>query len=406
MSKVPPLRAAKKPNIFGAIDKKESEFSTEKIGENSPDLTQPELGFLNNSLVTALVTDKESISNPLVTALVTDKESISNRGDVFENADNSNKELISNRISNRKNTPISNPLVTALVTAKRRETRRQIYPNMTYQQVKELVGALSGNQLKVVRLVAKLCHSRQLLSSGPIPTETLRTMINGNTDVVKSTTEKLRIKGFVDRDKINKGKRGNCGFVVLCTTAYVRDAALEIESISNPLVTALVTAKTPPLVTHKEPHKEPHASSSSSINLERERKTTTTREPELPDEWKTIDCAPLQAVGIEFGESHLLRLYESGKTNHVQVQENIKRVAFAVKNKTQIFKKNPVAMLMGLLPKGKDFDVPQGYYNSVAQKVIEPVNGDERSTPEDKALAYESQAKLHIAGLLKSMPKS
>ena len=149
-------------------------------------------------------------------------------------------------------------------------------------------------------------------------------------------------------------------------------------------------------------------SSSSSIKERRDPKTTTTTKSELPDDWKKIDCAPLREQAEGFGEDHLRRLLKLGTTNPDQIQENINRISYAVKNKTQTFKKTPIAMLMGLCSEGKYFDPPKGYglinqpdKVKSADKAKEP-----QSIPQEETAAAE--AKRQIAALtahLKEMPR-
>jgi hypothetical protein len=155
-------------------------------------------------------------------------------------------------------------------------------------------------------------------------------------------------------------------------------------------------------------------SSSSSLKEERDPKTTTTAKSELPDDWKEINCAPLRDLREPFGENHLRRLLKIGKTNPIQVQENIKRVAYAIKHKTQTFKKSPIAMLMGLLSEGIDFDAPKGYQSPMI-KFKEPealISSQENEIQNSKSsdeleAAAATEAKRQIAALtahLKDMP--
>ncbi|MEO5969124.1 MAG: hypothetical protein ABIQ95_04290 [Bdellovibrionia bacterium] len=151
-------------------------------------------------------------------------------------------------------------------------------------------------------------------------------------------------------------------------------------------------------------------SSSSSLKEGRDPKTTTTTKFELPGDWKEIDCAPLRDLTEPFGENHLRRLFKSGKTNPAQVQESIKRVAYAVKNKTQTFRKTPTAMLMGLLSEGIDFDAPKGYYSIMQseQAISTKAEEEPESTQEEKAAAEEAKAIIKNLGksLFGEMPKT
>ena len=157
-------------------------------------------------------------------------------------------------------------------------------------------------------------------------------------------------------------------------------------------------------------------SSSSSIKERRDPKTTTTTKSELPDEWQEIDCAPLREQSEGFGEDHIERLWKLGTTNPAQVQENIKRIAFAIKHKTQKFTKSPIAMLMGLAKAGKNFDPPKDYNPEIQSRI-----GSEGLKPESKWEENEdpsglnprveaqaaAEAKRQIAALtahLKDMP--
>ena len=406
MAKVPPLRKAKKPNIAGGIPENEEKKSSD-VEPTFDFITQdkngvkPDVGFtqnngdFSNSLVTPLVTPlvtrientENLISNPLVTPLVTRK--------------NDDASLI------------SNPLVTPLVTRKWTKPKRLIHENLTYKETRDLVLALGGKHKTLVHLVAKLCHRRRELSSGPITTETLRSELRANSDVVKSTIEKVRAKGFVDRDKVNTGKRGNVGFVVLTTTAYIRDSVIELESISNPLVTPLVTRKNDDASLISNPLVTPlvtQSPCSSSTPQARAFLPTTTEvtQGELPDEWMKVDFKPVNDLGERMGKQHLETLFKSGKTTPEKVQESVNRIAFAVNNKTQVIKKTPTAMLMGLLPKGKEFDPPKGYYKVVTKSRFDEedsVTENDDKSPEDIA-REKDDAKQFLKTLTGNIIKS
>ena len=190
---------------------------------------------------------------------------------------------------------------------------------------------------------------------------------------------------------------------------------IELRPISNQLATTLATSKLPELATSKQPHKQPVAPCSSSTSPARAFLQTTTEATEitpdeLPDEWMKVDFKPINSLGERMGKQHLDTLFKSGKTSPEKVQESVNRIAFAVRNKTQVIKKTPTAMLMGLLPKGKEFDPPKGYYKAVVKSKFDDetndIGSEESSTEDDKKKAEEARHRLQIGGFFHGMPKT
>jgi hypothetical protein len=383
------------------------------VATQPPGLSNP----ISNQLATSRDLNKQPVSNHISNQLATsrdlNKQPVSNQ---LGGSENPNKQPVSNHISNQLKGAISNQLATTLATRKIWKFTKVVHENLTYLHTMDLVARLCGNKRKVLMLICKRCTENRSTSSGPITTDMLRQAIGGNSNTANTVVERLIIQGFIWRDKRIPGKRGTGGFSCFCTTAYIRDAVTELWGISNQLATTLATSETRELATSKQPHKQPVGPSSSSIKSESLKTTTTTKtKPELPDEWKEIDCAPLREQSEGFGEDHLRRLWNLGTTTPSKVQENIRRIAFAVKHKTQRFTKTPVAMLMGLAKSDGEFDPPKGYYSgSGSIKDIEDTrndNTDPQLTLKSERLETEAalEARRQIAALtahLKEMPKN
>ncbi|MCE3239020.1 MAG: hypothetical protein K0R24_2001 [Gammaproteobacteria bacterium] len=204
------IKIIRKPPSIAIDDRPYSITHTEKI---KPGEINNKLPLISNQLVT-------DISNQLVI----NKESISNQSYKNNLITKTNKEPISKRISNRDKEPISNQLVSGLVTTE------------------SIVSKISGHQRKILFYIVEDCIYRGKLISGFITNEILRSITNTTSHTVKTAIQRLIKKGLLKRET---GQRGQGGFSSFSITQDIREAILKEKrnpSISNQLVSELVTA--------------------------------------------------------------------------------------------------------------------------------------------------------------------
>lgn len=242
---------------------------------------------------------------------------------------------------------------------------------------------LLGIKRDVVKFVFNQCKfNGNLEGTEYLSYEHLSEAIGYKKSSMKTTVFRLREEGYLIRvDRVD----GRGGLIRLKLNDSLYKTMLFSES-SNLKREDNATRTRHERDTIRDTEGDTTLSSSSSIQEQSSKKTTTTK-TELPDEWKLIDCSPLRELAEGFGESHLIRLFKTGKTTPEKVQESIKRIAFAVKYKTQTFKKTPIAMLMGLLADGNEFDPPKGYYSMILPREPEAINEEESDLPSTNAEA-------------------
>jgi predicted transcriptional regulator len=310
--------------------------------------------FISNQLVTnisnLLVINKEPVSNPI------DKD------DIFQKT---NKEPISKRISNHNKESISNQLVSELVT------------------IQSIVSKISGHQRKILFYIVEDCIYRGKLISGFITNEILRNITNTTAHTVKTATQRLIKKGLLKRET---GQRGQGGFSSFTITQEIREAVLKEKrnpSISNQLVSGLVTAISNPLVTNKEADKEPRVlSSSSSLRL----KETTTG---LDEEWK-FDIASYTSFG--FSKTQIQQLASLGTISAIQVQQSLMEFNHDLENDNlPPIKTNKLNFLMGLLRTGHCY-ISESYRNEQEKTIklmAERIEKRKRAILEEKFILWE-----------------
>ena len=178
------------------------------------------------------------------------------------------------------------------------------------------------------------------------------------------------------------GRDGKGGWTIFSITEATRNAALEISKIvSNSNQTVIKTVIQ--TVSKQESKQESRLSSSSSIKVLENLKTTTTNKREeenkrqnLSEEWGVIDFSSLVEIG--FSRNHLIQISQQGKLSVEQVQDSINAFAFDLKKnqKTKAIHGSPLGFFMGILRKGCPYTPPENY-----------------ESPEDEALRKYLEAK-------------
>ena len=219
----------------------------------------------------------------------------------------------------------------------------------------------TGLQRKILFYIVEDCIFRGRLTSGFISSEVLREVTKTTTKTIKTATQRLINKGLIKREKGQRGRGGFCSFII---TENVKDSVLKEKrnsSISNQLVSELVTTISNQLVTNREAHREPNPSSSSSsyINNLNINKTTITADDKknfLPEEWLKIDTTPLEH--IHFSKTQLRQLVD--KNLPEIVQESINLFAYEILQEPEKYTQ-PLNVLMGVLRQGNAWASPKGY---------------------------------------------
>jgi predicted transcriptional regulator len=258
------------------------------------------------------------------------------------------KESNDNQISNQIAPKISNQLVSQLVT-------NGAPVELTLDSVRRLY----GHQRNILFYIVEHCSLRGQLTSGPITNESLRFLTKTDADTIKTAVQRLVKKGFITRIE---GKRGKGGFATFSITESVRNAVKEEQrqlSISNQLLTSLVTSPPAYMVTNWSSTKEPISPSSGS-SFNNLNNTTTTDSANL-FEWENLDIDPLREFG--FSKNHLMQIANDCRLSPTIVQDSIYAFSFDLQhnNKKDSLRTNPINYFMGILRSGKPYIPPSNY---------------------------------------------
>ncbi len=310
------------------------------------------------------------ISNQLVTKisnqLVINKEPISNQFYKKNIIIKTNKEPISKRISNRNKEPISNQLVSGLVT------------------IQSIVSKISGHQRKILFYIVEDCIYRGKLTSGFITNEILRNITNTTSHTVKTAIQRLIKKGLLKRET---GQRGQGGFSSFAITQELREAILKEKrnpSISNQLVSGLVTSISNQLVTNKEADRESTVSSSSSSFLKLKETTTM-----LDDAWN-FDITSYALVG--FSQTQIKQLAALNNISAFDVEQSLIEFSYDLENnKLPPIKTSKLNFLMGILRTGHSY-ISESYRNEQEKTIklmAERIEKRKKSVLEEKFVIWE-----------------
>lgn len=308
---------------------------TDDFSEKSTDAFQQKIG--NNK-----ITNRQQLDNKLV------------------NTHENNRATIKKPLANKKKSPhvvkktiskrIDNDLDNALVNESRKKYE-------VVGSVIESVRRLTGHQRKLLIFIAEDCLSHGLLTTNYITNESLRILINTDTNSVKTSIQRLIEKGLIAREK---GKRGNGGFTCYKITKSIRDAVIqEKQKILNSK--QLGNALDNGLVNNSVTDKVTTTPSSSSF---KELRTTTTEElanAENFDRIQDIDIEPLSGIG--FMNYHLTQITSQNKLPSEMIQQSINAFAFDLteNKKTESIKGSPLNFFIGILRKGIPYLPPPNY---------------------------------------------
>jgi predicted transcriptional regulator len=226
-----------------------------------------------------------------------------------------------------------------------------------FEALIDSVLVLTGHQRKILFFIVDDCISAGELTTGQISNETLRTLLNTDSDTIKSAIKRLIKKGLITR---KGGKRGRGGFARYTVTDFIRKTVMQEKkkaSIGKQLGGDLGS--------NWGTDRGANDSSSSSNVL----KTTTTSESIIPDEWITVDIQPLKE--INFTLTHLRQIIAQQKLSPEIVQTSINAFAFDLKENAKAKKitQDPLSFFVGILRKGNPY-IPPSNYESIEDKAM------------------------------------
>ncbi len=216
-----------------------------------------------------------------------------------------------------------------------REEKTTILELKNNETALDIIFRLIGHQKEIFIFIVERCMSRGLLSTGAIKGETLVNLTNTTLKMVKTSIQRIILKGLIVREK---GKTGRGGFYTFRITEAVRNAAIEykrIAAIGNKLETneKLIRNQNNPKI--------------ASV-IENGVQNNT-----LSEEWVKINIEPLSEIGFTY--NHLMDIAEPELADPQVVQESIFHFAYGLEYETTKYKKynDVLNVLIGRLRKGK-----------------------------------------------------
>ncbi|MGK5088132.1 hypothetical protein WDW86_11290 [Bdellovibrionota bacterium FG-2] len=225
--------------------------------------------------------------------------------------------------------------------------------------------SLVGLQREITVFVYESCKNSRSRITEPLSLEHVALSLSIRIGSVKTTLRRLEEKFILRRDGFKIG-RGGWSRYELPDAIYRELLQLETEhKLSTNRTQIGYKLNTQP---NTEPDTRP-SSSSSSIDLNQNLKTTTTSEPELFADsqiqlspvWSAVDTSPLADIG--FTQTHLMQLARHGKLSVAEVESSIDFFAFDLNRngKAKTLNGPPLNFFMGILRKGGPYAPPENY---------------------------------------------
>lgn len=237
--------------------------------------------------------------------------------------------------------------------------------------VKSLALALTGIQKLIVEFIVYICSVNNSNQTGPILTIDVADYANTSVQSIKTSIVRLAKKGIIER---LSGKRAAGGYINLYVSDEVKDIFLSsskkndttsgpayfIKSISNKINNDFLRKEV------------------ESSNLPHNR-------GQLPEEWSSINLAPLSDIGLS-----TVQIKQLSKLNIITpelVQESIYHFAFGLHHNKKVEKyTDPLNVFMGVLRKGDPW---------VETNYISPQDRAQKELNERKKIEIEARKKLH-----------
>ena len=268
---------------------------------------------ISNLKSNQLVISKQSISNLKSNQLVISKQSISNQKAI-------NKCSISNQLVIKKK-PISNQLV--------------IYTRLT------------GIEKRLVEIIFASIRYSDNKNSAPLSADYLATELRTTKKYIKTATQRLIEKGYINR---RKGKQGKGGWSVFSINSAV------YQEMAQSILVIKKESNSNQIVINKESNRlSPPPSSSSYFNNNTTTKSTCVKnEPDFDKSTQLSENVIIPNVikKIGFGKGQLNQLEKIGKLSVEELQTSLEHFTFDLGGGHIKIKTNPLNMLMGILRQG------------------------------------------------------
>ena len=185
----------------------------------------------------------------------------------------------------------------------------------------EEVSRLYGLQKKLIHFFVDRCSMRKENLTGPTTLETLIAITGSSKLTTKKILERLKNKKLIER--LN-GKRGKGGFTFFKLPQELIDVVrLQMNLEHN-----------------------------YSVTHQSQVKQEITNIDSLPDEWKKINCEPIESIG--FGLPQLRQIYSKNTNTPEVIQQSINHFAYTLKYKPEKLQKydSKIAVFMSTMNKG------------------------------------------------------
>jgi predicted transcriptional regulator len=237
--------------------------------------------------------------------------------------------------------------------------------------------SLVGLQRSIIIFMYNECKFARSKSTKNLSLEYIGRTVNVSMGCVKTTIQRLEIKGFIERIEY---KNGRGGWSKYSMPDHLYQELLQHET-DNKLTTNWQQSDNK-LTTQPITQPTTSFSSSGSINY---LNTTTTGAPEnskpnnLNEEWLKIDIESLSNIG--FTKTHLMQISSQNILTAELVQVSIYAFAFDLQenDKAKNIKGDPISFFMGILRNGKPYAPPSNY-----------------ESPQDKAMREYKERMLKI----------
>lgn len=306
---------------------------------------------INNNLTA----DYSTARSPL---LDNEKDSLS----VTEPEHNRNKSVIEAQII--RNRPVTkqkqnrNKSVTQSVTKQKQNRIKQ--RNRTVTRIGDMVHALHGNELQLMRYLVNHCSNNGNRITAPLSYSKIFYDNNmKSTEVVRITIYRLIQKEFLSKYAYKNGKGGWVQFEI--PDPIYKEFKHSIDKITVTVPEQYRNTERNNTVTQSVTN----PLSSSSLSLNNIKKTTTTSTDEqtnifdLPSDWLDINLPEI----TKLTENHLTQLYKKGLFSSRDVQESINAFAFDLEhnNKSNSIKGDQISYFMGTMRRNGGYLPPSNY---------------------------------------------
>ena len=225
--------------------------------------------------------------------------------------------------------------------------------------------SLVGLQRGIMIFLYDACKTARSRATAALTLEHIGACLKTSSGSAKTSIQRLEDKGCITRVEFKNGRGGwskyelpDVLFREMLQLETENKLATNREQTGNKVGPELATEPATSL-----------SSSSSSIDLNQNLKTTTTGEPELFEgtatqlapEWQQVDYSPLSEFG--FTQTHLAQIIRQGLLAPPEVQDSIHFFSFDLRRngKGKGLTGSPLNFFMGIVRKGIPYAPPENY---------------------------------------------